>query len=145
MPASAFSAESLRGQSWRHGPACRWPARGRDWPVAPCDRERRRACAVEGVLGWQAGPAIRWLRARKGNVTWARLDGVGPFSWFCFILFIFYSFSFLSIFKPKFEFKLKLITTTYVCGIKGINSGYIYLYILFIFFISFFFFSFPKP
>jgi hypothetical protein len=53
-------------------------------------------------------------------------------------------------FQVKFEFKLKfkllwLITSTYICEIRDINSEYIYLYIYYLyFFISLLFFLFPN-
>jgi hypothetical protein len=65
---------------------------------------------------------------------WAELGIVGPGEFPSLFLFIFYFFSFFSIFKSKFEFKFKFITTTYVCGFRGINSGYIlFIYIIYIF------------
>jgi hypothetical protein len=56
----------------------------------------------------------------------------------------FYLFFTFSISKFKFEFKpIWLNTKTYICEIRGINSGYIYLYIIYIFkiFLPFFLFS----
>jgi hypothetical protein len=61
-----------------------------------------------------------------------------------FVFFFFYLFFTFSISKFKFEFKpIWLNTKTYICEIRGINSGYIYLYIIYIFkiFLPFFLFS----
>jgi hypothetical protein len=56
---------------------------------------------------------------------------------------------FFSISTFRFEFKLKfkllwLITATYICEIRGINSGYIFIYIYIVYiFIAFIFCLFP--
>jgi hypothetical protein len=61
--------------------------------------------------------------------------------------FPFFILFFISTFKFEFKLKFKLlwlITTTYICEIRGINSGYIYLFIYIVYiFIAFIFFLFP--
>jgi hypothetical protein len=81
--------------------------------------------------GWLAnGARVLVGGAREGSVVglresgrelWARKVVRGPFSWVCFYSFIFYSFSFFSIFKSKFEFKFKFKLygssfTLYLCN-----------------------------
>jgi hypothetical protein len=68
-----------------------------------------------------------------GFLQWAEMVVGRPMK--SFILFYFILYSLFSISKFKFEFKLLwLITTTYICEIRGINSGYIYLYIYYLYF-----------
>jgi hypothetical protein len=108
------------------------------WPMGPTRqrasnaRARRRRMAAR-LSGWQGGP--RCQRARwecDPGPDWRKLAHLAGF---VFIFFLFsIPFSFLSIFKPKFEFKLKLITTTFVCGIRGIKFLDIFIYIYYLYF-----------
>jgi hypothetical protein len=85
-----------------------------------------------------SAPYLQGLGCTEELAKWAELGIVGPGEFPSLFLFIFYFFSFFSIFKSKFEFKFKFITTTYVCGFRGINSGYIlFIYIIYIFHIIF--------
>ena len=84
-----------------------------------------------------AGVKEKWAEIRR-----AAHEALLFFSIFALISFLH--------FQVKFEFKLKfkllwLITSTYICEIRDINSEYIYLYIYYLyFFISLLFFLISK-
>jgi hypothetical protein len=84
-------------------------------------RASKRECGwVSGQWGPSVGAECK-LGCAVGFFQWAKLGYRGPFSWVCFYSFIFYSFSFFSIFKSKFEFKFKFRLygssfTLYLCG-----------------------------
>jgi hypothetical protein len=170
--AGAPCTRAIRWRGWAYQVGPRFsdtgtPTRKRvtiDWQFGPSAQRELPSRAEEAVVPkWvvgltrgACGVGVTERESRLGRAHWMgrtrkrRVDRIPGFRPIApsplFSLF----FSLFSISKIKFEFKLKfkllwLITTTYICEIKGINSGYIYLYILFIFFIAFLFFSFPKP
>ena len=75
-----------------------------------------------------------------------RIVSLGPIRAQFTSLFLFFIFS-ISTFRFEFKLKFKLlwlITSTYICEIRGINSGYIFIYIYIVYiFIAFIFFLFP--
>jgi hypothetical protein len=106
----------------------------------------KRAHAAVSPVKRARGPSV--VGRAECFCSWAERGNPRPRQGFNLFPFYFL-FSFLH-FQVKFEFKLKfkllwLITSTYICDIRDINSEYIYLYIYYLyFFISLLFFLFPN-